>query len=162
MDPADVLSTIGLGAAPVGELRAAIPLAMVKFDFPWYQALVWALIGNLIPVLILPWGLHRIGQRMLGFPQPIRGFLLWRTNKLRQSGGTQFNRYGRLALVPFVAIPLPFTGAWTGCLAAWAFDIHPRRSIPFLILGVLIAAAIVTTLTQLGVSLSLFLGRELD
>ena len=162
MDPVDVLSIIGLAAAPVGELRAAIPLAVVKFDFTWYQALLWALIGNLIPVLILPWVLHRLGHTMLGFPQPFRGLLLWRTNKLKQSGGAWVNRTGNLALLPFVAIPLPFTGAWTGCLAAWAFDIHPRQSIPFLVLGVLIAAAIVTTLTQLGVSLSLFLGRELE
>lgn len=162
MEVIDVLSTIGMAAAPVGELRFAIPWAVVKFDFTWYQAMTWAFIGNLIPVLILPWVLHRLGYKMLSFPQPIRGLLVWRTDRLRSSGGAWFSRYGRWALIPFVATPLPFTGAWTGVLAAWAFDIHPRKSIPMMVLGVLGAAIIVTTLTELGVSLSLFLGRDLE
>ena len=162
MNAADVFSTIGLAAAPVGELRAAIPLAVVKFDLTWYQAMGWALLGNLLPVLILPWVLQRAGHVLLGFPQPIRGLLAWRAGKLRSGGGPWVEKYGRLALVPFVATPLPFTGAWTGCLAAWALDIKPRRSIPFLALGVLVAAVAVTILTELGVSLSLFLGRELE
>ena len=154
--------TIGAAAAPVGELRFAIPWAVVKFDFRWYEAMVWATLGNIIPVLILPWVLYRLGYIMLRFPQPVRGLLVWRTDKLKRSGSAWVTRYGRLALLPFVAIPLPFTGAWTGCLAAWAFDIHPRQSIPMLILGVLVAAVIVTTLTELGISLSLFLGRDLE
>ena len=157
MEAGDILSTIGAAAAPVGELRFAIPLAVVKFDFTWYQAMGWAFLGNTIPVLILPWVLHRLGYIMLSSPQPIRGLLVWRTDKLKRGGSAWVARYGRLALIPFVAIPLPFTGAWTGCLAAWALDIHPRRSIPFLVLGVLVAAVIVTTLTELGVSLSIFL-----
>ena len=156
MEAGDILSTIGAAAAPVGELRFAIPLAVVKFNFTWYQAMGWGFLGNVIPVLVLPWVLHRLGYVMLSFPQPIRGLLVWRTNKLKR-GYSWVARYGGLALIPFVAIPLPFTGAWTGCLAAWALDIHPRRSIPFLIIGVLVSAAIVTILTELGVSLSIFL-----
>jgi len=162
LEAGEILSTIGAAATPVGELRFAIPLAMVKFNFHWYQAMTWAIIGNTIPVLILPWVLYRLGYIMLSLPQPVRGLLVWRTDKLKRSGSVWFSRYGRLALIPFVAIPLPFTGAWTGCLAAWAFGIHPRQSIPMLVLGVVGAAIIVTTLTELGISLSLFLGRELE
>ena len=121
----------------------------------------WAIIGNIIPVLILPWLLYRLGHIMTKFPQPVRGLLIWRTDALKRKGSSWIIRYGRLGLIPFIAVPLPFTGAWTGCLAAWVFDIHPRKSIPMLILGVLGAAIIVTTLTELGISISLFLGREL-
>ncbi len=151
---------MGMAAAPVGELRFAIPWAVVRFDFTWYDALLWAAVGNMIPVLVLPWVLQRLGHLLTRFPQPIRGLLEWRTERLRSSAGARFSRYGRWALVPFVATPLPFTGAWSGCLAAWVFDIPPRRSIPMMALGVLIAAVVVTTLTELGVSLSLFLGGD--
>ena len=157
MESADILSTIGAAATPVGELRFAIPLAMVKFDFTWYQAMGWAILGNIIPVLILPHIFHRLGRLMMEFPEPIRSVLLWRTSKLKRRGSSWVAQHGSLALIPFVAIPLPFTGAWTGCLAAWALGIHPHRSIPALILGVLLAAVTVTTLTTLGISLSIFL-----
>lgn len=157
MESAHILSTIGAAATPVGELRFAIPLAILKFDFTWYQAMGWAILGNVIPVLILPHILYRLGRLMEQFPEPIRSILLWRTSKLRQGGSKWVAQHGSLALIPLVAIPLPFTGAWTGCLAAWALDIHPRRSIPSLILGVVLAAIIVTTLTTFGVSLNIFL-----
>ena len=162
MEPREVLSTIGAAAAPVGELRLAIPLAVVQFEFAWYQAMIWALVGNLIPVLILPWVLYRLGYIMFKFPEPLRSLLVWRTRRLGGGTSSRLEKYGPLVLIPFVAIPLPFTGAWTGCLVAWALDIHPRKSLPFLVLGVLGAAIIVTALTQAGVSLSLFLGRDLE
>jgi len=153
---------IGLAAAPIGELRAAIPFAIVKLDLSWYEAMLWGLLGNMLPVLILPWLLERVGLVMLRFPQPIKGFFIWRMERIRVSGSPKLEKYGRIALVPFVATPLPFTGAWTGCLAAWVLDIKPKRSIPYLALGVLVAAVIVTLLTELGVSLSLIAGSELD
>ena len=161
MELEEVLSTVGAAATPIGELRFAIPLAMVKFNFHWYQAMFWAIIGNIIPVLILPWLLYRLGHIMTRFPQPLRFFLIWRTDALKRKGSSWIIRYGRLGLIPCVAVPLPFTGAWTGSLAAWVFDIHPKKSIPMLVLGVLGAAIVVTTLTELGISMSLFLGREL-
>ena len=153
---------IGLAAAPIGELRAAIPFAIVKLDLSWYEAMLWGLLGNMLPVLILPWLLERVGLVMLRFPQPIKGFFIWRMERIRVSGSPKLEKYGRIALVPFVATPLPFTGAWTGCLAGWVLDIKPKRSIPYLALGVLVAAVIVTLLTELGVSLSLIAGSELD
>ena len=161
MHAVDLVSVIGIAAAPIGELRAAIPFAIVKLGFSWYEAMLWALLGNMLPVLILPWILDRVGLVMLRLPQPIRGFLAWRLERIRASGRPRVEKYGRIVLVPFVAAPLPFTGAWTGCLAAWALDIKPKRSIPYLALGVLVASVIVTLLTELGVSLSLFSGSEL-
>ena len=61
-----------------------------------------------------------------------------------------------MALVALVAIPLPGTGAWTGALAAWVFQIRPRRAIPLISLGVLIAGAIVTSITMLVTGLASF------
>jgi len=144
------LSTLLAATTPVGELRLAIPLAVYRYGLPWYQALGWSLVGNLLPVVVLLWALHRVGGFLQSFPNPVGRFLTWRAARLRAAHAGRFQRYGAMALVMFVALPLPFTGAWTGTLAAWAFDIPYRRALPVIALGVLIAGAIVSTLTVTG------------
>jgi uncharacterized membrane protein len=52
-----------------------------------------------------------------------------------------------------VAVPLPFTGAWTGCLVAWLFDIPYKKALPPIIIGVLIAGVIMTVVTSFGIKL---------
>ena len=59
-------------------------------------------------------------------------------------------KWGPLALIIFVAIPLPFTGAWTGSLVAFVFDLPFKKSIALIFIGVLIAGVLVT-LASLGV-----------
>ena len=120
----DALAVVGVAAVPVGELRFAVPWAMVHFGFPWYQAFILALIGNLIPVLILPVLLQRIGHLLLQAPKPVGNVFRWRIERLKGGAGPWVEKYGRWALVPFVATPLPFTGAWTGCLLAWAMTLN--------------------------------------
>ncbi len=50
-----------------------------------------------------------------------------------------------------MAIPLPFTGAWTGTLAAWVMQVPLRRAIPAIVLGVSIAGGLVTGLAVAGI-----------
>ena len=70
-------------------------------------------------------------------------------------------KYEALGLALFVAIPLPVTGAWTGCIAASLFKIRFRYAFPAICVGVFIAAIIVTLLTLVGkgVFFHLFLAR---
>ena len=55
--------------------------------------------------------------------------------------------FGQNILLIFVAIPLPGTGAWTGALVAALLDMRMRKAVPSILLGVLIAAGIMTALT---------------
>ena len=55
-----------------------------------------------------------------------------------------------LALLLFVGIPLPGTGAWTGTLAASLLDLNFRKSMLYILLGLLLAAAIMLA-ASLGV-----------
>lgn len=142
---------------PLGELRLAIPVAILTDGLPWYQAFLASIVGNMVPILFLVPALERISLFLLSFPNPLGRLLEWRTQRLRLSQGRRFQRYGPLALAIFVGIPLPLTGAWTGVLVAWAFHMRPRVSIPYIALGVLIAGGIVTGLTMSGLQLSLFL-----
>jgi uncharacterized membrane protein len=59
-------------------------------------------------------------------------------------------KYGALGLIPFVAIPLPVTGAWTACAVAFVFGIRFRYAFVAILAGVIIAGIIVT-LSCMGV-----------
>ena len=61
--------------------------------------------------------------------------------------GEKVQKYGPIALLLFVGIPLPGTGAWTGSLIAALLELKPKSAIPCIFLGVLLAAAIMTALT---------------
>ena len=153
MDLLDLLVTFLAAMTPIGELRLAIPLGIYTLDVPWYLALPIAVSGNMVPVLVLVPGLNRLSRLLLSFPNPAGRLLTWQTGRLERAHTQRFQRYGGMALVILVAIPLPMTGAWTGSLAAWIFRVPVRRAIPLIALGVLIAGLIVTALTLSGIEL---------
>jgi uncharacterized membrane protein len=76
-------------------------------------------------------------------------FFSWLFSRTRRRTKDKVEKYGALGLVPFVALPLPVTGAWTGVAAAYVFGIKFRYAFPAIALGVVIAGVIVT-LASLG------------
>ena len=153
MEASHLLLTFAAAMTPVGELRLAIPLALLTYDLAWYVALPVAIAGNMAPVLILVPGLRRISAVLLSFPNPAGRLLLWQQERVRRVQGPRFEKYGALALILLVAIPLPMTGAWTGSLASWVFGIPPRRAIPLIAVGVAIAGVVVTAIALSGIGL---------
>jgi uncharacterized membrane protein len=148
----EALYTILWAMAPIAELRVAIPLGISVYGLQWYQALLLSLVGNMIPVFFLLWALPRLSTFLLTTNNPVGRFLRWRAERLRTKQGERFRKYGAYILIPWVAVPLPFTGAWTGCIAAWAFDIPYKRALPSIAIGVIIAGIIVTILwVHLGI-----------
>ncbi len=145
----EALLVLGVSAAPVSELRAGIPLALA-LGFAPEVAFFLALAGNLLPLPPLLFLLPRIlrgVEKLPGWPgRAGRAYLAWQA---RRKG--LLARWGPPALVLFVAIPLPGTGLWTGAVLASLLGISGRRAGPFLVLGVLLAGALV-----LGASLGLF------
>ncbi len=157
----DYIFTFLWSMAPVCELRCAIPLGMESYelpwlgtqgyDLPWYGVLPVSVIGNLVPALFWLAVLPRLGGFLTSFSNPLGSLLKWRSERLRLRNAHRFHRYGSLALTALVAVPLPLTGVWTGCLAAWVFEIPFRRALPPIALGALLAGGIVTGLTGLGI-----------
>jgi len=137
-----------ISALPIFELRGAIPVAINLFHFPWYYALLLAVIGNMIPVPIILLFLNAIVRYLskIGFFERFSRWLFSRTKRR----GTIIEKYERIGLVLFVAIPLPFTGAWTGSLAAVIFGLKFGHSILYIFIGVLISGIVVTCLSLLG------------
>ena len=160
----DYLFTFLWSMVPVCELRCSIPLAMESYDLPlvgtqgynlpWYEVFPLAVLGNIVPALFWLLVLPRLGTLFTSFSNPIGALLLWRADAIRKRNTGRFQRYGVLGLTTLVAIPLPMTGVWTGCLAAWALDIPFWRALPPIALGALIAGTIVTLLTGFGILVS--------
>ncbi len=136
-----------LGMLPVSELRGAIPFG-IAIGIPVKRVLFSAVIGNIVPVLPLLFLLEPVSNYLRRFIL-FRGFFNWLFERTRRKAGI-IEKYEALGLVMFVAVPLPVTGAWTGCLAATLFKIRLRYALPAIIAGVLIAAAIVTAVTFAG------------
>ena len=151
----EALITFLTAMAPVSELRGSIPLGIVGFGQPWWLAFWLSVTGNLLPVPLLVFGLHRAGSRMERLPYPFGPLLRWRAHQLRLRYGSAITRYGPVTIGLLVSIPLPLTGAWTGALVAWALQVPPRQSIIAIGVGVVIAGVLVTALSVAGVELFL-------
>jgi uncharacterized membrane protein len=142
------LVVIIVSALPISELRGGIPVAINVFGFPWHEAFLLALLGNLIPVPILLLFFNTF-YRLLGKIVVVRRYFDWLIKRTRERGGL-IEKYERIGLMLFVAIPLPVTGAWTGSLAAVLFGIRLRYAFLSILAGIVIAGAIITCLSLLG------------
>ena len=143
------LITFFVSMVPIVELRGAIPIAeSMGLNIALYYPV--AIIGNLLPVpviylfarKVLEWGKDKKG---------IGGFFTWCLEKgerggkkLRESAGTKGIF---LALLLFVGIPLPGTGAWTGSLLASLLGIKFKKAFPAVIVGICLATVIMTVIS---------------
>ncbi|MBQ7218349.1 MAG: small multi-drug export protein [Ruminococcus sp.] len=132
-----------ISMVPLIELRGAIPYA-VGFQCNMVWAYIIAILGNMLPVpfiylfarKILLWGKDKkfIGK-----------FFTFCLEKGEKGGRKLQEKSGRglyVALMLFVGIPLPGTGAWTGTLAASILDMDFKKSVIAVLLGVILAGVI--------------------
>lgn len=157
MTPEDYLLGLGLSkelvvfliaTLPIVELRGAIPVAINVLDMPWYSAFALAFLGNLLPVPFILLFLEAV-TRFLSRIAFFKRLLDWLFERTRRRG-RMLEKYKRIGLVLFVAIPLPITGAWTGSLIAVLFGMPFKHAFLSITIGVVIAGAIVTSLSLLG------------
>ena len=118
---------------PLIELRGAIPYSQM-FELPLLQSYIVAIVGNMVPVPIIYFFARKV--LVWGADKPVIGkFFSWCLEK--GAGKGLF-----VALLLFVGIPLPGTGAWTGTLAASILDMDFKSSVIAVMLGVLLAGII--------------------
>lgn len=132
---------------PVFELRGGIP-AGVALGMPTWQAALFAVIGNMIPIPFLLWFLDPFSRWLSRHSRTMDRFFRWLFARTRRKHSKSFERWEEFALMIFVAIPLPMTGAWSGAVAAFVFGIPNRVALLFIFFGVLIAAGVVTVATS--------------
>lgn len=154
------LLTVLLSLIPISELRGSIPFAYFQ-GVPLWQAFLIGVISNaLVPfigflffntlhLLLDKWGFyHNLFEKTV--------------TRARKKVDSKVSKYGLLGLMLFVAIPLPITGAWTGTIGAWVMGLDRKRSYLFIILGVLIAGIIVTTVVYTGAGIASLFTKQVE
>lgn len=147
------LATFLIAMIPIGELRASIPIAIEAYNMPWYWAYFYSILGNILIVAIILLFLEPISKFSRNKFKIFDKFFNWLFKRTRDKYTSRFEKWGALALITFVAIPLPITGGWTGALAAFVFGIPFKKALPLIFVGLLIAGVIVTLVTT-GVGVS--------
>ncbi|MGT2682690.1 COG2426 family protein [Streptococcus porci] len=143
------LITLLISMIPLIELRGAVPFGIAS-GIPFTQALAISVIGNMIPVPIIFFFARKVLE--WGADKPFTGkFFTWCLKK-GHSGGEKLSKAAGdkgvfFALLLFVGIPLPGTGAWTGTLAASILDWDFKRSVTAVMLGVILAGIIMGSLS---------------
>ncbi len=134
------------------ESRYVIPYSMLQLGWEWWQAFPIAILGNILPIPFILLFFHYIEKFLRRYKFWTR-LMDWLFTKTRSRADAKIRRYEHLGLLIFVAIPLPFTGAWTGALIAYLFDLKFSKSIITIFIGVIIAAAITISFTLAGIYL---------
>ncbi len=155
--------------APIGELNAGIPYGIVKGAHPILSYGI-AILGNMVPPALLLFFFPRF-EKLLCIPdlakKHARGqkthrsrvagphllldkalaLYLWWRRKTEHGISKKMERFGTLALIGYIAIPGPFTGAWSASLGAYLFGIQYRKAILAIFTGVVLAGAIITLMS---------------
>lgn len=137
------LQVFFISMVPLIELRLAVPYAQV-LGLPLIPSYIVAVVGNMLPVPFV----YLFARKVLlwGMDKPVIGkFFTYCVQKGEKGGQKLQEKAGRglfLALMLFVGIPLPGTGAWTGTLAASFLKMDFKSSVIAVMLGVMLAGII--------------------
>ncbi|MFH1030770.1 MAG: small multi-drug export protein [bacterium] len=144
------VSTMIIAMLPIAELRVAIPVALGGYRLSVFSAYFWSVLGNMIPAVFILKYIDPFSTWISKKSSIMKIFFDWLFARTRRKIDGNFQKYGAMALVIFVAIPLPMTGAWSGSLAAFLLGINSKKAFFLILAGVLIAGIIVTIATKFG------------
>ena len=145
------LATVLIAMIPITELRVSIPVALEVFKLPVLSAIWWSVVGAMIPTTVILVFIGDIANwfcQHSPFLKRLYNHTVLRTEKKFKDSAA---KYGiGLGWVIFVAIPLPFTGAWSGALATFLLGMPKRFAWIMIFIGIVISAIIVA-LASLGI-----------
>jgi len=143
------LIVIIISALPVSELRGGIPVGLALYNFSILKSFFLAVFGNFIPVIPLLLFLKPVREFFSKWG-PLKKFFDWFFERTRRNAKI-VEKYEAIGLALFVAIPLPFTGAWSGCVAATLFKLNFKYSLIAILAGIFLSGIIVTILSITGI-----------
>jgi uncharacterized membrane protein len=156
MRPSTIAWTVLLSLLPIAELRGGIPYALAN-GMPVAAAFALCVVVNML-VAPIGWLFLSTLHRLLLRWRPYAAVFERLVERARRKVHDAVERWGYWGLAVFVAIPLPFTGAWTGILGAWVLGMEWRKSMAAVAAGVLVAGIVVTAVAFFGIqALSIFL-----
>ena len=130
---------------PLIELRGAVPIA-VGMNLPLLPSYIVCILGNMLPVPFIFFFARKVLE--WGADKPVIGkFFTFCLEKGHKGGQKLQEKAGRglfVALLLFVGIPLPGTGAWTGSLLAALLGMKFKKAFPAVLLGIVLASVIMS------------------
>ena len=142
-----------ISMVPIIELRGAVPIGVTYFGLNEYITLAVCVVGNMIPVPFI----YLFARKVLIWGSKLKhgsGIFKWFLQKGEKAGQkltAKSKKNGAfIALMIFVGIPLPGTGAWTGTLAASMLDFDAKKTTKAVVLGVLMAGIIMLVISLLA------------
>jgi uncharacterized membrane protein len=145
----NILELVLITLIPALELRASIPYGILKLNMGWPLVFIVCVIANIIIGPAVYFFLDNIMHLFLRIKwiKRIYDYYVKRTQKKIHES---VEKYGELGLAIFIGIPLPGTGVYTGALAAYLLGMGYKKTIYATMIGVLIAAIIVTAVVLTG------------
>lgn len=128
-----------LSMIPILELRGGL-IAASLLGLPMWESFLICFIGNIIPIPFILWLINPIFRAMRNWKH-LGKVVRWCEEKA-ESKKEKIENLKYLGLVLFVGIPLPGTGAWTGCLIAALLNMDKKKSLLAAIAGVVMAGII--------------------
>lgn len=145
-------AVFGTAILPILELKVAIPMG-VAMGMPFWTAFLLAYAGSCLPSPFIIFFIEKIivalSRSKVKFFNSVSNWILKKVDKHKG----KIEKYGYLGVFIFVAIPLPGTGVWTGSLIAAMIGLKPKKSIPLVFLGNLVAGLAMVLLTNLGMNI---------
>ena len=153
-----LLLAILLSIAPITELRGGMPVAInyaIKNNLSilsLISIIILIILLNILIVFLLFFFLDKLHEKFMKIKIYAKFYRMYlgRIQKKIDKFEAKHEAYGFWALVLFVAVPLPTTGAWTGKIISWLLGIDRKTSLMAISLGVIIAGIIIS-LGSLGV-----------
>ncbi|ABR46940.1 putative small multi-drug export [Alkaliphilus metalliredigens QYMF] len=144
------LMVLFIAALPIMELRGAIPIGVSMGIHPLH-ATILGVVGSLLPVPFLLLFLEPVFEKL----KKSKFFFkfIQRTVKKTRKSSERIRKYSTLGLVLFVAIPLPTTGVWSGCLAAKLLAVPFKYAMPAIAVGASIAGTIMFILSYIAIKI---------
>ena len=144
----DILFTFLISFSPFGEARVGIPYAIEHTDLTLIWVFIIALSANLLVFPLFYRVIEFFNNHFLK-SKWYRKAAIYLSLRARRKTGAVVQKYGAIGLMIFVMIPLPFTGAYIGTIAAYIFKINYKIALLAINIGVLIALTFIILLWPL-------------
>ena len=149
----EIIDLFLLSISPLGEAKIAIPIFLSKGNLSVHTILVVGLIGNLL-VYPLFYKLIEISNQSLLNNKTYKKYATLLSLRARKKTKDVVKKYGLWGLMIFVMIPIPFTGAYIGTIAAYIFKTDYKKTLYAISAGLVISC---TVIAYLGKAISEFL-----
>ncbi len=145
--------TFLMSILPIAGVRASIPYGISVMSLSWQMSFFISIVGGAFATLMIFSFLDPVTEFMIKHFKIMRKIINYVFEKTKRDKKKHVDKHGYIALAGFTAVPLPFSGVWTASLVTYLFGLNYKKAFLSIMIGALVSAALVTTITKTGESL---------